>query len=555
MRMRHEPHAVRWAPLALLGVISIAPVVAGLIGAVTYGLDRSAWQALLETPGLGRAVFLSIWTGTVATAIAVAIAHASLAVAATGRWSGKLRGFALPLLASPHLALGIGLVLLLSPSGLVVRALSPWATGFAHPPDWATVQDAHGVALICGLVIKEVPFLILVLFAARAQVDAERLMLQARTLGYGRLKSWLIAVAPLLQRQARLGTAAVLIFAVTNVEMTLPLGPTAPPPLAVLLLNWFSDADLSRRAQAFAGAWLLLGVTLACLLIAYAAACAVRSLWRRAATSGSRATGEASAIRTIGAGLTVTLTLGVLAVVALLLRSVGGAWRFPALLPDHLSLGAWRRVAPDLGASLTSSFSLALATAVTSVLLVLVAAEAVHTNPTMRRRIGAILFIPLLLPQMAFLFGWQVVLVRIGLDGTAFAVAWSHMVFALPYVWAVLAEARAALNPGYQVAARVLGADSARTWLTITTPLLLRSMLLAFALAFSVSVAVYLPTLFAGAGRIATLATEAGASVSAGDITSAAASGAAQALLPLALFGGALWSSSALFRHRRGVPR
>jgi putative thiamine transport system permease protein len=194
-------------------------------------------------------------------------------------------------------------------------------------------------------------------------------------------------------------------------------------------------------------------------------------------------------------------------------------------------------------------------TALVSLGLILFAAEALHDRPRARGRVGLLLFIPLLLPQMAFLFGWQVVLIRLGLDGTVLAVSWSHALFALPYVWAVIAAARAALNPGYLRAALTLGTGPARAWVTVTAPLLLRPMLLAAALAFSVSVAVYLPTLFAGAGRVATLATEAAASVSSGNIRSAAASGAAQALAPLAIFGAALWLGHTLFRNRRGVPR
>jgi putative thiamine transport system permease protein len=541
--------------IILLCAISVAPVAAGISGAVGAGFDVAAWRALFDTPGVAHALILSIWTGTAATALSIVLAHAALALAATASWSGRLRAAAVPLLASPHLALGIGLVLVLSPSGLLMRVLSPWATGFVQPPDWATVQDPLGLALIGGLVIKETPFMILVLSGALAQVNAQRLMLQASALGYGRLKAWLISVAPPLQRQARLGMVAVLIFAITNVEMALPLGPTAPPTFSVLLLQWFTDADLSLRAQAFAGAWLLLGVTVLCVAGALGVTRAVRRVWRRSATSGVRALEDAVASGVTGAALGVVLGLGALALAALLLRATGGAWRFPHVLPQQLSLQMWRSVAPDLGASAQTTILLGVLTAFISVLLVLFAAEALRDRPLARRRVGAFLFIPLLLPQMAFLFGWQVVLVRLRLDGTLLAVLWSHAVFALPYAWAVLAESRAALNPGYLASARVLGAGAARAWLTVVAPLLLRSTLLALALAFSVSVAVYLPTLFAGAGRIATLATEAAASISSGNIRSAAASGAAQALAPLVVFAGALWLSHALYRNRRGVPR
>ncbi len=295
--------------------------------------------------------------------------------------------------------------------------------------------------------------------------------------------------------------------------------------------------------------------TIGCLVAVYGSTALAKRLWRRWATSGARALRDSFFSWLIAASTAIALGSGLLAAAALLLRTVGGAWRFPRVVPNPVSLDAWRSVAPDLGAALAATFSLGLLTAGVTVVIVLMAAELLHDHPSARRRIGSALFIPLLLPQMAYLFGWQMLLVRLGLDGTQLAVAWSHAVFALPYVWAVLADARATLNPGYRDAARVLGAGPARTWFTVTAPLLLRSILLAAALAFSVSVAVYLPTLFAGAGRVSTLATEAAASIASGNLRSAAANAAAQVLAPLAMFGTTLALGQALFRHRRGVPR
>ena len=49
------------------------------------------------------------------------------------------------------------------------------------------------------------------------------------------------------------------------------------------------------------------------------------------------------------------------------------------------------------------------------------------------RRPGVwLLYAPLLVPQIAFLFGVQIALVRLELDGTLLAVAWTHLVFVLP---------------------------------------------------------------------------------------------------------------------------
>jgi putative thiamine transport system permease protein len=358
-----------------------------------------------------------------------------------------------------------------------------------------------------------------------------------------------------LHRQARLAIAAVLIFGVTNVEVALPLGPSAPPTMAILLLRWFTASDLAWRPQAFAGTWLLFMTTIGCVAVVYGSAKLARRLWRRWATSGGRGLQDSCLSWLVAACTAVTLGSGLLAVAALLLRTVGGAWRFPQVVPNHLSLDAWRSVAPDLGATLATTISLGLVTAALTVISVLITAEMLHDRPSARQRVATALFVPLLLPQMAYLFGWQVLLVRLGLDGTQLAVAWSHAGLALPYVWAVLADSRATINPGYRNTARVLGAGPVRTWLTVTAPLLLRSILLAGALAFSVSVALYLPTLFAGAGRVSTLATDAAASVASGNLRSAAANAAAQVLAPLTMFGAAGALGQAFFRHRRGVPR
>lgn len=545
---------MKWLPVLLLLAVGAIPVAAGLAGTVS-GFDRTAWQTLLDTPGLAHAALLSAWTGMAATLISLALAHLAVASAWRGERLLRLRAWALPALATPHLAVAIGLVLLLSPSGLLLRMLSPWATGFEQPPDWATVQDPLGIALIVGLVAKETPFLVLVLLGALAQVDATRSILQARVLGYGHLKSWLVAVAPLLQRQSRLAIAAVLVFGVTNVEVALPLGPSTPPTLSMLLLQWFSDADLSMRPLAFAGAWLLLGITVASLATAETASWPLAALWTRWAASGRRATRDGLVRRGAGALIALVLTLGLAAVLALLLRSFGGAWRFPQVIPVRSSLVAWRSTAAELGATMPATLTLGFATAALTVLLVLAAAEALHDRPRVRHRIAVMLFVPLLLPQMAFLFGLQTLLIRLRFDGTFLAVLWSHLIFALPYVWAVLSEARAQIPAGLPLTARVLGSSPARTWLRVILPLLAKSVLLALALGFAVSIALYLPTLFAGAGRIATATTQAAAAMSAGNLRDAAAQGVVQSLAPLLVFMLTALLGHALFRHRRGVPQ
>jgi putative thiamine transport system permease protein len=552
--MMHRTLLTRPTVLLLTGV-SIVPTAAGLIAALWFGLDPGALTRVIATPGIGLSIGSSLWTGGVATALALLLAHLAVAIAVTGNWRRRLTSMVLPLLAMPHLAIGIGLALVLAPSGVLLRLLSPWATGFELPPDWLIVNDSAGISLIIGLVLKETGFLVMALAAALAQVPVDKLQAQSATLGYGPLKGWFATIAPALQQQIRLPLAAVLIFGITNVEMALSLGPGLPPTFSVVLWRWFTDPDPAIHAQAYAGTLVLFAASIAAIAVAAGIGRLARACLLAGAGNGQRRATESGARRAVAGVLLAGWALGALAVVAIGLRAVAGPWRFPALLPTSSSFATLQDLAALTASVGATTLALAGATAIFGLALVLPAAEQCRHSSTTRRHVGALLFLPLLVPQMTFLFGVQVLLVRLNIDGTFVAVLWSHLVFALPYLWGILAPARVAIDPRYEQVAATLGASRATTWLTVTAPLLTRATLLALALAVSVSVSLYLPTLFAGSGRIATAATEAAAAAGSGNLRLAAAHAILLAVIPLAAFAAAFAGGALLFRRRRGVPR
>ena len=100
----------------------------------------------------------------------------------TGRPAGR---WLAPLLAAPHTAVAIGLAFVLQPSGWIARLLAP-LVGWMRPPDLALVNDPWGIALILRLMIKEIPFLLLVMLAALSQIPVQQHMAAARGLGYRR---------------------------------------------------------------------------------------------------------------------------------------------------------------------------------------------------------------------------------------------------------------------------------------------------------------------------------------------------------------------------------
>ncbi len=230
-------------------------------------LTLAHWQALLAWPGLAGAVRLSLVTGLMATGISLALTL--LIVAA---WQGTrsflwvTRALA-PLLALPHAAAAFGLAFLIAPSGWIARAVSPGLTGWERPPDLLILNDPWGLALVAGLVLKEVPFLMLMTLAALPQSDSLRSQMVARGLGYGRVIGWLKAVAPRVYAQIRLPVYAVLAYSMSVVDVALILGPTRPPTLAVQILEWMTHPDLQMRFQAAAGACLQLALVLGALAL------------------------------------------------------------------------------------------------------------------------------------------------------------------------------------------------------------------------------------------------------------------------------------------------
>lgn len=555
----------RVAPVLLLGLM-LLPVAAGLgftllpafgwlpaLGGNAVGL--ASWRALLRAPGFVRSLELTVWTGGAATILSLVAALGIAAVARAAIPRRLARSWIAPVLATPHAALAIGLSFLLAPSGWIARLVALGLTGWRVPPDLATVQDRWGVALILGLCVKEAPFLLLMALAALDQAEAEPSLRAAAALGYGPLRAWTLAVLPRIWPQLRLPVLAVLAFSLSVVDVALVLGPTDPPPLAPLVFGWFSDPDLRLWFPASAGAVLLLGVTLAGFAFLLGAERLLGAIGRRALRRGRRG-GEGRGARALFLAAGAALGgLGLFSLVVLGVWSFARVWRFPAALPQRWSTGAWARA--DLPGPAWATLWIGAGAVLIALALCIACLENERRLGRGPSRLGvAVLYLPLLVPQIAFLFGMQVVLVRLRLDGGAAALIWAHLVFVMPYVFLSLAEPWRALDPRYARAAACLGAPPWRVLLRVSLPLLARPVLAAGAVGFAVSAGLYLPTLFAGAGRVATLTTEAIALAGGEDRRVLGAVGLAQAALPLLGYALAVglpsWRARRL--HGRAVP-
>lgn len=519
-----------WAP-ALTVAALIGPVAAGLIGTLApalglhptlggAGLSLEPFRALMDWPGLGRAVWLSLWVGLASTALSLAIVILIVAAWQGTRSLARVERLLSPLLSVPHAAAALGLAFLIAPSGWIARLISPWATGWDRPPDLLILHDPGGLALIAGLLTKEVPFLMLMTLAALPQADAAARMRVARALGYGQVTGWLKTVLPAIYRQIRLPIYAVLAYAMSTVDMAVILGPTTPPLLAVQVVAWMHDPDLSMRFQAAAGAVLQLALVIGALAlwrICEMVGSAVLTRWRGSGGRGNPALERLIARGALGLGVALAAML-IAGLAGLAAWSVAGLWSFPDPLPHSLTLRSWARAAPGLADPLRETLIIGAVAAAVSLALVIACLETEHrTGRTPSDAARWLLYLPLIVPQVAFLTGLQTLAIGVGLDGGRAAVIAAHIVFVLPYVFLSLSDPWRAWDRRQATVAHALGAGPFRVLWAVRLPMLLQPVLTAAAVGFAVSVGQYLPTLLVGAGRIETLTTEAVALSSGGD--------------------------------------
>lgn len=554
---------LRIAPTAAIALLTV-PIAVGLLGVLlpSFGylpviggteLTFDPWRRLFAQPALAKSIAVSLTSGLFTTAAALTTVCLFIAGSSGTRVYSWFRRLVSPLLSVPHAAAAFGFAFLIAPSGLLARLFSPWATGWERPPDILIVHDPWGLTMMAGLVAKEIPFLMLMCFAALPQIEPARRMTLARSLGYGPAAAWFKAVFPGLYPLIRLPVYAVIAYASSTVDVALILGPTNPPPLSVAVIRWLNDPDLSMRFMASAGAVLQLIVTLAAIAIWWGMESAVRILGRRWLENGGR--NSLRGISPAGTGLMV-LSAGAifLGLTGLAISSLAGFWRFPDILPNAFTLRAWERSGPAIAETIWTSL---LIGAVSAAISVAVVTGALENEVRRHRRAGhtamLLLYLPLIVPQTAFLLGIVFSLELAGVHPGFWPVVLSHIVFVLPYVYLSLSEPYRRLDPRWIQVARSLGTPPARAFWTIRLPLLTAPFLTAFAIGLAVSVGLYLPTLLLGAGRVATVTTEAVALSSGGDRRVIGVWALVQAIVPVFGFAIALLAPRILWRNRRAM--
>ncbi len=221
-----------------------------MTGTGTLSLD--AYWSVLGQPEFLQSLGFSLYVALTATFLSTLVAVWA-ALLLRQRFGGRgLLAFIFQLtLTLPHLIGAIGILYLLSQSGLVARLA--YGVGMIDRPSEfpALVYDRFGIGIIVQYVWKEVPFITVILLA-QMQTLGEDFESVARSLGASRWQSFRHVLLPMIMPGVL--AASVLVFAFTFgvYEVPLILGPNTPATLPVLAYRKFTDVDLAARAEAMA---------------------------------------------------------------------------------------------------------------------------------------------------------------------------------------------------------------------------------------------------------------------------------------------------------------
>jgi putative thiamine transport system permease protein len=501
-------------PLSLLFAV---PLLASLLFAFRGVVDVAGWQALFSHPQLWPSLEISIFTGLTSALLSLI---AAIIIVAGLYHSRKISVITGAMLAVPHVAMAIGISVLIMPSGFVARLISMF-TGWDSPPKWITTHDPYGFAMISVLVIKETPFLVWNLLSILHREDLQQSFSGQRaaalSLGHGMGSIWIRIFLPQILPKLIWPMVIVFVYAATVVDVALVIGPTQPPPLSLIVWADINDAQVVNAARGAAGAWFLTGMVAAACLSIWGVAKAVMAQ-RSWLTVGPLGRDLTRPLRTAPLARVRSLVLVsqakfcslallyLITMLVLILLSFAPLWPFPHLWPETLSFSAWARLLQNPSAFFTS---IILAITTTFTALALIVAWMESQPPSHDQFIVWLSALSLGLPVILLSLGQYQAFLQVGLTGTSIGLFTAHLIPVTAYMFIVLVGPYRSFDPRWQASASGLMVGFWSFLRTVKLPLLKAPLSGACAIGFAVSFSQYVPAQLISAGRFSTLPMEA----------------------------------------------
>ena len=506
--------------VVFIGIIVTVPIFCGFLGFFlpsfnylpTLGkgeLSLNYFYISMNTPGIYKSIFLSIFTGLVSTVLALFFSQVILLYFFKTKFYNYLKIIISPLIALPHITMAIGLIFLLSPSGLLLRFFSPWLTGFDRPPNSYIFPDEYGFFLILGLLLKEIPFLILVSLSALKEFSSRKFFDLGKSFQQSSFSTWFILIFPIIYKKIRLVVLIIIAFSSSVVDMSLLLAPSTPSTLSVRILQIFQSSDMDSFfiASNLSLIQLLIIIFLLIVWIIFEKIVKQQYFYIFFVKITSL---KLEFLKLIVLCFSVFLfLLSFMGIICSILWGFSENWYFPNFFPNDLRVNYFLSFYDQNKKLIFISIFIPLTVSLLSISLIIIWVELLEYLKIKKTQFEWILFTPLFIPQISFLIGMQSFIIFFNYNSFLIPLIFVQLFYVMPYCFIILAPAIREVKSDYIKVASSLGKNRIDRLFNIKIPLVLPSLLNSYAIGVIISFSLYVPVYFIGAGRVTTLTVEA----------------------------------------------
>ncbi len=506
--------------VVFIGIIITLPILCGFLGFFLPSFNYlpilgkgefslNYFYISMNIPGIYKSILLSIFTGLVSTALALFFSQVILLYFFKTKIYNYLKIFISPLIALPHITMAIGLIFLLSPSGLLFRSVSPWLTGFDRPPNTYMFPDEYGFLLILGLMLKEIPFLVLVSLSALREFSSTKYFDLGKSFQHSSFSTWFILIFPIIYKKIRLVIFIIIAFSSSVVDMSLLLAPSTPSTLSVRILQIFQSSDMDSFfiASNLSLIQLFIIIILHTIWIFFERIFKLKFFYIVFIKITSF-NSEFLKI-TILCFSVILFLLSFMGIICSVLWGFSENWYFPNFFPNDLNVDNFLIFYYQNKSLILISIFIPFIVSLLSMSLTILWVELLDYLNITKTQFEWIIYIPLFIPQISFLIGIQSFIIFFNFNSFLIPLIFVQLFYVIPYCFIILAPALREVKPDYIKVAASLGKNRIDRLFKIKIPLVLTSLLTSFAIGMIVSFALYVPVYFIGAGRVTTLTVEA----------------------------------------------
>ena len=474
-----------------------------------YDFNLSYFIISFEMPGILKSISLSFFTGFCSTILALFFSQLILSYFFNTKTYNYLKYFISPFLALPHITMAVGIIFLFSPSGLFFRLISPWLTGFERPPNFFIIPDEYGFFLILGLVLKEIPFFILISLSALEQLPTKKIFKIGKTLQHSYFSIWAMIIFPLIYKKIRLVIFIVIAFSASVIDMSLLLAPSTPSTLSIRALKAYQSAEFDSIfiASNLALIQLLVIIVLMVCWVFLEKIVQQKHFFLITLNFLSR---KKYFLKNILYFTSLTLfSFSILGIACAFLWSIGQNWYFPQFFPGSLSIDNILVFFKQNKDIVFVSIYISLIVSLLSLLIIVIWVELTEALNFKHFYFEWFFFLPLFIPEISFLIGLQSFLIIFNFNSFFIPLIVTELLYIMPYSFIILAPALREIKKDYIKVGSSLGKGRFQRLIYIKVPLIIPSIFTAFAIGMIISLSLYTPVYFIGAGRITTLTVEA----------------------------------------------